>query len=81
MVSTRLAAGTYTVVTPAANYAGTKPQNLPSLTLYAADGTPLAIPRKQAAQADSNTGTATTASLAADLNSLLAKLRLAGIIS
>jgi hypothetical protein len=70
----------FRVVTPAANRVQGS-GSLQTLELYAADGSALAIPRKQAAQADSNAGTATTASLAADLNSLLAKLRLAGIIS
>lgn len=78
MSGSSLEARSFQVVAPAANRAGGA---LPILTLYKADGTPFPIPTKQAAQADSNAGTATTATLAADLNSLLAKLRLAGIIT
>lgn len=49
------------------------------LCLFKADGTPFPIPTKQAAQADS---TATdVAGLKTDFNALLAKLRLAGILT
>jgi hypothetical protein len=50
-----------------------------TVALYKADGTPYAIPTKQAAQADSVA--ATVGALVTDFNALLAKLRLAGILS
>lgn len=49
------------------------------LCLFKADGSPYPIPTKQAAQADS-TATDVTG-LKADFNALLAKLRLAGILT
>lgn len=52
---------------------------LPNITLYKADGTPYPIPTKQAAQAD--TTAADLAALKVDFNLLLAKLRLAGILT
>lgn len=68
----------FQVVTPSADRvegAG----SLPTLVLYAADGKALAIPRKQAAQPDSVA--ADIATMKTDFNALLAKLRLAGILS
>jgi hypothetical protein len=67
----------FRVVTPSGSSAIV--DGLPTLTLYKADGTPYAIPTKQAAQADSTA--ADVATLKTDFNSLLAKLRLAGILS
>lgn len=49
------------------------------VALYKADGTPYPIPTKQVAQADSVAST--VAALVTDFNALLAKLRLAGILS
>lgn len=49
------------------------------LCLFKADGTPFPIPTKQAAQADSVAST--VSALVTDFNALLAKLRLAGILS
>ena len=49
------------------------------LCLFKADGTPYPIPTKQAAQADSVA--ATVGAVVTDFNSLLAKLRLAGILA
>lgn len=49
------------------------------VALFKADGTPYPIPTKQAAQAD--TTAADLAALKVDFNLLLAKLRLAGILS
>jgi hypothetical protein len=68
----------YQVVPATANRAGGA-TNLPTLVLYKADGTPYAIPTKQAAQADSTAPDVAT--LKTDFNALLAKLRLAGILS
>lgn len=52
---------------------------LEPITLYGADGSALPIPTKQAAQAD--TVAADLTALKVDFNALLAKLRLAGILS
>ena len=54
-------------------------QELAQVSLFKADGTPFPIPTKQAAQADSVA--ATVGALVTDFNALLAKLRLAGILS
>lgn len=67
----------YRVVPPTATRTGGG--DLPALVLYKADGTPYPIPTKQAAQADSVAADVTT--LKTDFNALLAKLRLAGILS
>lgn len=53
--------------------------SLPKLVLYKADGNPYPIPTKQAAQADSTAPDVAT--LKTDFNALLAKLRLAGILT
>lgn len=66
----------FQVVAPSATRTG---GDLPDLVLYKADGTPYPIPTKQAAQADSVA--ADVATLKTDFNALLAKLRLAGILS
>ena len=63
------------VATGSASYDG----SLESVYLYKADGTPYPVPTKQAAQADSVA--ASTAALVTDFNALLAKLRLAGILT
>lgn len=52
---------------------------LQHIVLYKADGTAYPIPTKQAAQAD--TVAADLAALKVDFNLLLAKLRLAGILT
>lgn len=67
----------FKVVTPSADRVQGS-GSLPTLELYAADGKALAIPRKQAAQADSTA--ADIATMKTDFNALLAKLRLAGIL-
>jgi len=65
----------FKVTTGSGNFDGA----LAPIHLYKADGTPYPIPTKQAAQADSVA--ADVATLKTDFNSLLAKLRLAGILS
>lgn len=65
------------VVVSSANIKGG--QETGQVALFKADGTPYPIPTKQAAQADSVA--ATVGALVTDFNALLAKLRLAGILS
>lgn len=76
MSSSSVEARHFQVVPPTSNRAG---GDLPKLVLYKPDGTPFPIPTKQAAQADSVAADVTT--LKNDFNALLAKLRLAGILS
>lgn len=66
----------YVVINASADHTGGA---LEPITLYSSDNTALPIPTKQAAQADS---TATDVpGLKTDFNALLAKLRLAGILT
>lgn len=70
-------AGTAAVVVPGT---GIAPNKLPlQVTLINADGTAAGTVKKQAAQAD--TTAVDLAALKVDFNLLLAKLRLAGVIS
>lgn len=77
MTGTNPEARAFQVVVPSAN--NSLAGSLPVVQLYKADGTPYPIPTKQAAQADSVAADVPT--LKTDFNNLLAKLRLAGILS
>lgn len=76
MSGSTVEARSFEVVTASANRTGGE---LPHIVLYKADGTPYAIPTKQAAQADSVAADLTA--MKVDFNALLAKLRLAGILT
>lgn len=54
-------------------------QDVEELSLFGTNGSPLVVPAQQAAQADSVAST--VPALVTDFNSLLAKLRAAGVIA